>query len=45
EDKVAVPKDAVKNLDHQDSDLYVIIPKNSTPKCLIILKMELLTQI
>ncbi|CAG8818800.1 34801_t:CDS:1, partial [Racocetra persica] len=30
EDKVAVLKDAVKNLAHQDSDLYVIIPKNST---------------
>ncbi|KAF0467814.1 hypothetical protein F8M41_025932 [Gigaspora margarita] len=30
EDKVAVLKDAVKKLGHQDSDLYVIIPKNST---------------
>ncbi|CAG8853793.1 37988_t:CDS:1, partial [Gigaspora margarita] len=29
EDKVAVLKDAVKKLDHQDSDLYIIIPKNS----------------
>ncbi|CAG8786239.1 21156_t:CDS:1, partial [Dentiscutata erythropus] len=30
EDKVVVLKDAVKNLAHQDSDLYIIIPKNLT---------------
>ncbi|CAG8856113.1 11251_t:CDS:1, partial [Gigaspora margarita] len=30
EDKVEVLKDAVKNLGHQDSNFYVIIPKNST---------------